>query len=36
MVLDKWIGDVMGGAYHKIQFVSCASAKATLNNGISA
>ena len=36
MVLEKWIGDVVGAVYHKIQFVSCASAKATLKNGISA
>ena len=28
--------DVVGGAYHKVQIVSCASAKITLNNGINA
>ena len=27
---------VVGGAYHNIQNASCASAKFTLNNGISA
>ena len=25
---------VVSGAYHKIQIISCASAKITLNNGI--
>ena len=31
-----WIEGVVGEAYHKIQIVSCASAKITLNDGISA
>ena len=34
--IGYWIEGVVGEVYHKIQMVSCASAKFSLNNGISA
>ena len=34
--IDYWVEGVLDEAYHKIQIVSCASAKITLNDGISA
>ena len=33
--IDYWVRSVVGGVYHKIQIVSCTSAKIILNNGIS-
>ena len=35
MVYRLWVWGMVGEDYHKIQIVSCASAKITLNNGIS-